>query len=174
MLKKRKKEKKERERKDKKDIATHGSSDETSLDLLRVGEPSQQVMFRFGWNAQIPTLEGEFYSVWCSTVDPLQYVDHGQSSGGRPQKLVWGTLEVFNGSWHLVRCDSYLWWQYNWASYATSEGRNTFRPTGGEEGVLKWSQLCKGGYWHDKKHYPALAGSASYLPSPLFGSNTSL
>lgn len=38
--------------------------------------------------------------------------------------------------------------------------------------VLQSSQLCKGGHWHDKKHYPTSAGSASYQPPPLSGSKS--
>lgn len=38
----------------------------------------------------------------------------------------------------------------------------TFSGAGARGGVLQLSQLCKGGYWHDKNHFSTSEGSASY------------
>lgn len=111
-----------------------------------------------------PLLRAQFCTVCCNTVD------HMQSSGGRPQKLV----RVFDGLWHLLRHGSCLWWLCGWASCAPSERMKTFRPMwecpGPFPGRSCTTELSKS----DKKHYPTSAGSVPYLPSPSHGSNPSL
>lgn len=51
----------------------------------------------------------EFYTRWCY---------HFGS---------WDTSGTFGGSWHLQRCDSFLFHQQSWVNYGSLAGMNTFR-----------------------------------------------
>lgn len=48
----------------------------------------------------------ESYMVFCNQPFCCNTLDHAQSSGGMPQKLVWGD---FRGLWYLLNHDSCLW-----------------------------------------------------------------
>lgn len=115
-------------------------------------------MFRFRWEHSKNSPAGKFDTLsWHSM---QQYRSH-VVLWRRAQKLVWGH---FRGLWQsLTPSKTWQLFPCSWASYAPSGEMNTCDI---QRGVLYPSQLCKGGHWHDKKHYSSSTGSVSY---PLSG-----
>lgn len=74
-----------------------------------------------GGNAKVPPLLWECYSVWCNAVD------HAQSSGGWPQKWVWGHFGSIWWFMILFKNDTCLIHLHSWSSFVLPEGMNRMK-----------------------------------------------
>lgn len=145
-------------------------------------------MLRISGNTQVSALDGEFYTVWCNTVDHVQ--SSGPLNASEMCLRIFGDLWWFmipSKTWQLPVIPSdlhvnvlvFLQWGFSHLSQLCPIRRDGScqcpSPWRGRVWLgLQLSQFCRGEFWGDKKHYAAFAGSAFFIGLfPYLAQNTS-